>query len=196
MILLGEVMQNKLKKIISTTKNIIANQGLKEVSAGLIAKEGKFSKASIFYYFENIDLLLDEVLDDAIKEIGYILGSNYKDFENFSDYLYKSVNYLIDDKEKLLNLKVIFIFAHEKYYFYDSKNVIKNFFVENIRTRLFNSLEYFNCDISLEDESRYLLSLIMTSFYGLGLLLSLNEQIYILKNNWKLQCKLIDLYLK
>lgn len=188
-------MANTSEKIIAITKDIIANFGLKAASAGFIAKNGGFSKASIFYYYDNVDELLECVLKDCIVCLDNILDKNWCDYENFSDYLYLSLQNLITNEKKALNLKVLFSFAHDRYYFDDEKNSVRNMLVENVRLDLMSALEFFYPDSNIEN-SEYLISLLMTSFYGVGIFLSLDKRSDMLLHDWKMQCDLVDNYLK
>ena len=109
-------MNNKINtknKIIDITVDIIAREGLKNTTAGNIAKNGDLNKSIIFYYFKNIDELLYESLIFCIKNTLPILNDNFTDYENIGDYLSNSIKNIIEDNKKVIYLKVILSFAHQ-----------------------------------------------------------------------------------
>lgn len=183
-----------LNSIINTCKDIIFEDGLKHSSAGNIASRGGFSKSIIFYYFDNIDKLHDMVLENCIENISPILNNNYSTYSSISRYLYKNIETLISEKSKARDLKVLFTFAHDRYFFTNGPNKIKDILIEKISLDIMNSINYYYPDTGIE-ESEAIGSLIMTSFNGLGVFLLQGDNNEKFLRNWSIQSQMVEAYL-
>lgn len=186
----------KKNKIIDTTIQVIALEGLNYASAGNISKEGDFNKSIIFYYFENIEDLLLQSLIKSIDEISPILKSDFENYKDIEEYLNKSIHKLISDKESIMHLKVILSFIHQTMYFKDFSRKIDNIIIDDLYISLRKAILHYKSKAMDFDEIETLASLIMTIFNGLGVILLIDGSNDKFIRNWELGVKLISNYIK
>lgn len=183
------------EKIIETTINIIANEGLENTTAGNISKKGNFNKSIIFYYFENIDELLLMSLLKCIEEISPILNLNFDKYKDIEEYLNKNIINLLLDKNKIIYLKVILSFAHQNIFLENNLKDLRSILIDELLEVLRKSVVFYKKVDLTDDKVEDIASLIMTTFNGQGLLLLQDGSNDKFIRNWKLHTSLINNYI-
>lgn len=96
-----ELKAQRVKDLfIETTKNIIIEQGIKEVSARKVADEAGYTFATIYNHFKNMDELLFATRSKIIAELISVLQNTannskniiYDVFKCYIDYLVNNTN--------------------------------------------------------------------------------------------------------
>ncbi len=191
-------MNNKINtknKIIDITVDIIAREGLKNTTAGNIAKNGDLNKSIIFYYFKNIDELLYESLIFCIKNTLPILNDNFTDYENIGDYLSNSIKNIIEDNKKVIYLKVILSFAHQNIFLENDLKELRAVIIDDLFKYLEDAILYYKKIPLTNDEIETISSLSITTFNGLGILLLSSGANDKFTRNWDLHSRLINDYI-
>lgn len=183
-------------KLINTTIEIIARDGLEEATAGNIAEKGELNKSLIFYHFDNLDNLLKSALVSCVKRISPILKKDFDQYENIKDYLYNSISKIINNSNNLIYLRVILSFAHQNTYLNNDLKELRLIIIDDLYEILVEAVNYYK-EIELTyEEIDTIASLIMTTFNGLGVVLLLDKSNEKFMRNWKLQAELIERHIK
>ncbi len=182
-------------KLIKTTIDIIAKEGLQSASAGNISKKSNFNKSLIFYYFDNLDDLLLSALNKSIEKISPIFKSDFENYSSLEDYLNLSVERLIKDRDNILYLRVILSFAHQSMYFKNFLDKLYRILFDDIKEVLIEAINFYKDRPISDDNLNTLASLVMASFNGLGIVLLADGSNDRFVKNWKLQVELISHYI-
>ncbi len=183
-------------KLILTTIDTIAKEGLKNATAGNIAERGDLNKSIIFYYFKNLDDLLKQALYHSIEETLPILEENFQDYNSVEDYLNESIENIISHKDKLIYLKVILSFAHLNIHMEDDLSGLRPAIITDILLVLTKAFQYFSQGEMEAEDLEVSASLTVTTFNGLGVLLlseGTNEKFL---RNWKLYTSMLNTHVE
>lgn len=183
-------------KLILTTIDTIAKEGLKNATAGNIAERGDLNKSIIFYYFKNLDDLLKQALYHSIENTLPILEENFQDYNSIEDYLNESIENIISHKDKLIYLKVILSFAHLNIHMEDDLSGLRPAIITDILLVLTKAFQYFSLGEMEVEDLESSASLTVTTFNGLGVLLlseGANEKFL---RNWKLYTSMLNTHIE
>lgn len=98
--------------ILRTAVEIIAENGLKDVSTAKLATAAGVSKSTIFHHFKTNDELLVSALNLVFEELlASMKIEEYRDVEHFLDTLGHTIIYVSDDE--LAYIKAFLSFFHE-----------------------------------------------------------------------------------
>lgn len=98
---ISDSTENTKDKILNVAEVLFAEKGFDGTSMGEIAKQVGINKASIYYYFESKDKLLEEILKN--RTLGFMENQSTCDIRNKSDLTDEDIGLII--KKHLAFLK-------------------------------------------------------------------------------------------
>lgn len=175
-------------RILNAAITIIAENGIKEVSAAKLATATGVSKSNIFHHFKSIDDILIGVLHILFNDLLVPMTLEYPDVEEFLKSIGKSVFHV---PEEHLNLfKAFFSFYHEGMFNSEYQKVLASYtgqITELISKQLAQLAPIPVAQETLESTATIILSMID----GMGLHYLLNGNGLHYEQAWRLQVQLI-----
>lgn len=175
-------------RILNAAITIIAENGIKEVSAAKLAAATGVSKSNIFHHFKSIDEILIGVLHILFNDLLTPMTLEYQDLEEFLKSIGQSVFHV---PEEHLNLfKAFFSFYHEGMFNSEYQKVLASYtgqITELISKQLAQLAPNPVAQETLESVATILFSMID----GMGLHYLLNGDGPDYEQAWRLQVQLI-----
>ncbi|WP_025026952.1 TetR/AcrR family transcriptional regulator [Caldalkalibacillus mannanilyticus] len=185
----GEQMR---ARILHTAITLIAEQGIKELSAAKLAQTIGMSKSNVFHHFKSIDEILSSAVHIVFEDLSQPLKQEYQHIEEFLDALGHSIHQV--PEEYLLLFKAILSFYHEGIFNSNYQEILSSY--ANQTTQLIEKqlVELVPHPVA-QDTLRAISTILLTSLDGMGLHYWLNEHKDQYELAWQLQKKMILQYL-
>ena len=116
--------KNKIRKILESARLVFYRKGFLNVTMQDIIDECGISRGGIYLYFSSVDEIFQEVIRQRNKEKFSIISKAVHDNEPFDKVL---DNYMVLQKERLLNIEESFYRAYCEYVFSKPKGTLKAF---------------------------------------------------------------------
>lgn len=175
------------ENILSAAIEIIAENGLKDISAAKLAKASGISKSTIFHHFKSNELLMISALNYIFEELLQSMKiGKYRDVEHFLDTLGQTM--IQASENKLTLIKAFLSFFHEGIFNLTYREILVSYaeqMNEIFRTQL---LELAPKSVNHETINA-ISRLILPMIDGIGFHYLLNKDIEKYQQAWKLQTK-------
>lgn len=182
------------ENILYVAIEIIAENGLKDMSTAKLAKAAGVSKSTIFHHFKSNEMLMISTLKLIFDELLQSMKiEKYRDVEHFLDTLGQTMIQASDNK--LIFIKAFLSFFHEGIFNSTFREVLVSY-AEQMNS-IFRAQLMELAPNSLEIETiNSISSLLLPMIDGIGLHYLLNKDIEKYQQLWKLQTKAIVHLLK
>ncbi|MBM7554588.1 TetR/AcrR family transcriptional regulator [Thalassobacillus pellis] len=177
----GEKTKENLLQVAIT---IMAEQGLKEVSAAKLAKATGISKSTVFHHFHSTEALLLQTLDLVFQELWqYMKADPSPDTEHFLETLGQSMVDVATEEPSLV--KAFLAFFHEGLYNATYREVLVAY-SQQMNDFFFQQLQPLAPHLK-EERIRDISKLLLPMIDGMGFHFLLNKDPHSFAHMWKLQ---------
>jgi AcrR family transcriptional regulator len=175
-------------RILNAAVAIIAEQGIKEVSAAKLAAATGVSKSNIFHHFKSVDDILTGVLRYLFEDLLAPAEQDYPDLESFLRTLGESVFRV---PEQQLNLfKAFFSFYHEGMFKTEYRQTLNDYMKQMTET-LSRHIGLLSPRAVPQETKDAIAALLLSMLDGLGLHALLHGDGERYEHAWHLQVRMI-----
>jgi AcrR family transcriptional regulator len=176
-------------RILNAAMIIIAEHGIKEVSAAKLATATGMSKSNIFHHFKSIDEILFGVLHIIFDDLLQPMTQEYRDLEEFLNMIGQSVFHV---PEEYLNLfKAFFSFYHEGMFNSEYQKVLTAC-TDQITDLIYKQLSQLASNAIPQETLASVATLLISMMDGMGLHYLLNGNRLQYEHAWRLQVQFIS----
>lgn len=180
--------------ILNTTINLIAQHGMKEVSAAKIATVSGVSKSTIFHHFHSHDEIMTSALDLVYNEL--LESMRNEEYYNIQHFLDKLGQSLFEDTEiNQTFIKAFLSFFHEGMFDSSYQNLL-NAYAEKMHEIFRTQIKKLAPDYVYDETIETVSSIILPMVDGIGFHFLLNQDKIRCRKMWECQAKGILLLLE
>lgn len=178
--------------ILYAAIDIIANEGIREISAAKIASVIGVSKSNVFHHFKTIDEIIYGVYNIIFEELLVSLDTEYRSLEEFLNTLGQSI-FDIPEKEKKI-FKAFFSFYHEGMFNLEYQKLLSSS-TEQIIKFLYTQLNRLTSNSTKQEDLQSVAIILLSMMDGMGLHYLLNGDKEDYKFAWSIQVQLLCKFL-
>ncbi|WP_409344573.1 TetR/AcrR family transcriptional regulator [Paenibacillus sp. MBLB4367] len=175
-------------RILNAAIAVIAEKGIKEVSAAKLASATGVSKSNIFHHFKSVDEILIGVLHIIFNELLESMTRAYPDTEQFLNALGDAIFHVPEEDRRLF--KAFFSFYYEGMFNAEFQKALDSY-LNQITQLIQNRLARLASRSVAEETVQAAASLVLSSLDGMGLHFLLNGNAAHYERAWRLQVRMI-----
>lgn len=175
-------------RILNAAITIIAENGIKEVSAAKLAAATGVSKSNIFHHFKSIDEILISVLHILFNDLLTPMTLEYQDLEEFLKSIGQSIFHVPDEHLNLF--KAFFSFYHEGMFNSEYQKVLTSY-TGQMTKLISKQLAQLAPNPASQETLDSVTIILFTMIDGMGLHYLLNRDGPDYEQAWRLQVQLI-----
>ncbi|MDR6224412.1 TetR/AcrR family transcriptional regulator [Desmospora profundinema] len=176
------------RRILRETIAMIAEDGIKEVSAAKLAKATSVSKSNIFHHFHSIDEIRMHALYIIFDDLLGQLDAEYRDLDDFLQSLGRSFFQLPEDHLK--TVRAFFSYYHEGMFDSEYQKALASC-ADQMAVRLSKHLTQLTPHPVPQETVESIATILLSTMDGMGLHYLLTGEGARFKQAWQLQVQMI-----